>query len=73
MDRKYKNRVLREINELDKSLVNFAESLNPRFPDQLTREALAATSDVLASIYMTRVDLRVKIWEFENGPDQGES
>ena len=73
MDRKYKNRVLREINELDKQLVKFAASVSPQNPEQLTREAIAATADVVASIYMMRVDLRVKIFEFENGPDQGEA
>lgn len=73
MDRKYKNKVIREITELDQALIKLSESLNPRFPGQITREALAATSDVLVALYNIRVDLRVKLFEFQNGPDQGEA
>ena len=73
MDQKYKNKVMRELSALDTQIVEMAINLKPHYPEQLTRECLAATADVLQALYDIRVDLRVKAFEFQNGPTQGKA
>jgi len=73
MDQKYKNKVLRELSALDTQIVEMAIKLKPHYPEQMTRECLAATADVLQALWNVRTDLRVKAFEFQNGPTQGEA
>lgn len=73
MDRTYKNKVLSELKALDIKLVEMAINLKPHYSEQLTRESLAATADILQVIWDARVDLQVKTFEFQNGPTQGKA
>jgi len=73
MDQKYKNKVMRELSALDTQIVEMAINLKPHYPEQMTRECLAATADVLQALWNVRTDLKVKAFEFQNGPTQGEA
>jgi hypothetical protein len=73
MDQKYKNKVMKELNFLNTQIIEMSVNLKPHYPEQLTRECLAATADVLQALYDIRVDLNVKAFEFQNGPTQGEA
>lgn len=73
MDSRHKNRVIQELHILDRKLIEMAVNLKPHTPEQLSREALAATADVLQGLYNLRVDLQVRMYEFIHGPDQGEA